>query len=558
MTENDLAGAEDFLRRLATAPEGDMNDKLAVVEFLRQTKGNEAAKGELDALIAAEPDRKTYKALRSSIIYEEGDTATAIAEMEALLTNAEPDDETRNLKVTLARMLALSNDKVGARARVEEVIAEDPNHVEALKMQAGWLIDEDKPTEAILALRTALSQAPRDVSVITMMGQAHEREGARDLAGERYALAVEVSGRAPAESLRYASFLMADERMESAEAVLEDALQANPENVELISAMAEIKIRLRDWDSVTRSVWKLRSLETDPATAAANAIEAASLLQQERVEETLDFLGDLVQSEDSSVAAKAQMVQVQVRAGKLDEARDFLDSELAKTPDEPTLLYLRAGLHVLQNEPDQAETLYRKLIETQPQFDRPMYTLYGLMMGQGRTDDADALIDAALVSNPDNETALLMKAGRLEQRQDFNGAIEVYEKLYARDSSNLIVANNLASLITTHRADDASLERGYSIARRLKGSDVPAFQDTYGWIEYRRGNYEEALANLEPAAKGLPNDPLAQFHLGMTYLALNRKDEARATLEQALKIAGDSPLPQFDEARAELAKLGGN
>jgi tetratricopeptide (TPR) repeat protein len=148
-----------------------------------------------------------------------------------------------------------------------------------------------------------------------------------------------------------------------------------------------------------------------------------------------------------------------------------------------------------------------------------------------------------------------MKATELEQANDIDGAIAVYEQLYAEDTSNMIIANNLSSLITAHRSDPESLERAFAIARRLRGIDVPAFQDTYGWIEYRRGNYEEALANLEPAAKGLPQDPLVQYHLGMTYLALDRKEDARKQLELALEIAGDSPLPQFAEARKQLETL---
>ena len=48
--------------------------------------------------------------------------------------------------------------------------------------------------------------------------------------------------------------------------------------------------------------------------------------------------------------------------------------------------------------------------------------------------------------------------------------------------------------------------------------DVPAFQDTYGWIEARRGNYVEALTYLRPAAAGLADDPLAQYHFGLCTL----------------------------------------
>jgi tetratricopeptide (TPR) repeat protein len=113
------------------------------------------------------------------------------------------------------------------------------------------------------------------------------------------------------------------------------------------------------------------------------------------------------------------------------------------------------------------------------------------------------------------------------------------------------MANNLASLISTYREDQESLERAYTIARRLRGSDVPPFQDTYGWIAYRRGEYEEALAHLEPAAAALPEDPLVQYHLGMTYLALGRGEEAlEFSCAARCELAGpDDPRPQFEIAR---------
>ena len=69
----------------------------------------------------------------------------------------------------LAQMLSATGNAVGARARIEEVLAEDPTNVEALKMRAAWLIDEDKPGDAIVDLRAALDQAPRDAAILTLM-----------------------------------------------------------------------------------------------------------------------------------------------------------------------------------------------------------------------------------------------------------------------------------------------------------------------------------------------------------------------------------------------------
>jgi Flp pilus assembly protein TadD len=119
----------------------------------------------------------------------------------------------------------------------------------------------------------------------------------------------------------------------------------------------------------------------------------------------------------------------------------------------------------------------------------------------------------------------------------------------------VIIASNLASLITTYRDDPESLARATAIVRRLKGTSVPAFQDTYGWIAHRNGNHDEALTYLEPAAAGLPNDPVAQFHLAMLYLALGRTEDARRQLTHTLELAGDTSLPQLETARQALAGL---
>ena len=140
-------------------------------------------------------------------------------------------------------------------------------------------------------------------------------------------------------------------------------------------------------------------------------------------------------------------------------------------------------------------------------------------------------------------------------QDDIEGAIALYDALYTEDTSNVVIANNLASLIATHSTDPAALDRAATVARRLRDSDVPAFQDTYGWIEYRRGNLSEALTYLEPAAAGLPNDAMTQYHLGMVYVGLEQADKARAALQRALDIAGDSPLPQFENARKVLENL---
>jgi len=560
LAQRDIAGAEEFLRREAGDPKGPAEGHVAVVQLLQAAKGRDAARAELQALLAANagtPNADLYAALLATLDFEEGRTAEAIAAIEAIVAAAQPSDQTRRLKVTQARMLDATGNRVGARARVEEVLAEDPSDVEALKLRASWRIQADDPGGAVVDLRAALDQAPRDPEILTLMAGAHEREGARDLAAERLALAVEVSGNRAEEALRYARFLLADRRSQAALAVLTDARRANPGDMRVLVALANLHLAGRDWPAAEEVAAALRELPRPEARAAAQEIRAALLLGQERTDEGLSFLSQQV-GEAGDGRAVARILETMVRTNRTDEARVYLDGLIAGRPGDRALQMLSAALDALRGEAGRAEEQYRAILREQPAAEAPARMLYAMLLAQGRRDEAGAVVEAALAAQPKSGVFRWMKAGHLEKGGDIDGAIAVYEALYAEDSSNVIVANNLASLITTFRSDPESLERAYGVARRLRGTTVPAFADTYGWIAFRRGDLEEALTHLEPAAAGLPQDPLVQYHLGLTYAALGRAEDARRLLARAVEVAGpETTLPQIAEARAKLAELGG-
>jgi tetratricopeptide (TPR) repeat protein len=128
--------------------------------------------------------------------------------------------------------------------------------------------------------------------------------------------------------------------------------------------------------------------------------------------------------------------------------------------------------------------------------------------------------------------------------------------MYALDSNNIIIANNLASLVGTYHDDPESLDTAWTIARRFRDTELPAIQDTYGWLTHRRGDSADALPYLQAAAAGLEDDPIVQYHLGEILFALERPEDAliqfRATLEKA--GLGDT-RPMIEIARTRIAEI---
>jgi tetratricopeptide (TPR) repeat protein len=554
LRNGDPDAAEAVLRAAAAEP-GEPGPALTLAQFLLEVRGPAAARIELVARAKSAADPRPFRKAMAGLDFAEGDPGTAIAAMRALLEGAAPSDETRDIKVALAEMLDATGQTAESTTLVDEVLAEDRTHVPALKLRARTAIAADRPGAAVQDMRTALTVAPRDPEVMTIMAAAHEREGDRALMGERLALAVEISNRAAAESLRYAAFLMQEDRPGPAEGVIVDALRRDPENRDLLHMLGRIHLARRDWARAGQVAALLQRQDDPVATAMAAALDTARLAGEGRPEASIPLLETLAGAGGNG-GAMADLVRAQLAAGDAAAARDYLDGVLADDPDSVPGRFLRAGLHALDGQPAEAEALYRAVIAAAPELPEPHQALFTLLAGTGEVAAADAALEAGIAAAADNGRLLFTRAGIREAQGDVAGAIADYETLYARDSTAPVIANNLASLLTAQAPDPATLERAHAIARRLRASEVPQFQDTYGWILFLRGKPAEARPYLAAAAAALPGNAQVQFHHGEAEFALGNRETAAAAFAASLAAgAAGSPLPQATAVRARQAEL---
>lgn len=549
----DLAEAELFLRSLAAAPEATIDDQLAVVQFLSETQGVESALDELRQLRAKHPEDRTLRAVEANFNFEAGQEAQAVTAMRALVEEQAADTETAELRLLLSRMLIETGDVSGARAEVAQVLDHDPTQVEALKMRAAWQIRDGDVADAILNLRAAQAGAPRDPEIMLLLAEAHLMTGDRNLAGDRFALAVEFANRAPAVSLRYAAFLVEENRIDAALAVLSDARRRAPDHVGIMTAQADLLLRSNRFDEVENILAALSAAETDAAGNAASAIQTTLMLAKGRVEEALALQDSaLTQGTDGELRTALNRLQILFRSGRYEEAQEALTQELEKYPGNNNLLFVQASLFLAQGKTDAARPLLESLVQKNPDNGTALQALFGLMSAQGRGAETRPFLIALIDNNPDAIAPRLAMAALLEQEQDYEGAIDAYEALYNRLPGNPLFANNLASLLSQHRNDAESLRRAQEVAQVLRGSRVPAFQDTYGWISFLNGNVDEAIRNLEPAAAGLADDALVRYHLGKAYIAAGRLLEARREMTEVLALVDTDASEIAEEARAFL------
>lgn len=559
MSRDEMDEAEEFLRDISDPTDADPDTYLSLVRFLLEQRGVDAALAELNSAIETNPDSVLLRNLRAGIDFEQGRQDEAMADLEALLAQANDGADQAQLlqvKVTLARMFMTAGNEVGARRLVGETLEQDASQVDALKMQAVWQIEADETDEAVATLRSALDQSPQDAQAMTLMAQAYTRSGSHELARDFLSLAVEASGNAPAEAIRYASVLISEERYQAAESTLLSARRVDPSNVAVLEELGRVYLSTKDAARIAQVVDTLRRLDTPEALRAADALQVQNLSAKDGASGAISFLEDLADN-DNNLNAKIAIVRARLVSGDTTSAYEYAKAMLAEDPENPILQYTWYATLAATGDTEGALAGYREILADNPGSSRIWLEVARLTTAQGKLEEARAAIEEGLENAPLSGPLLWAKASYLERDGDHEEAIAIYETLYEQDSNHLVVANNLASMLSTYRDDEESLTRAFNVSRRLRGTKVPQLRDTYGWILHLRGDQEEALLYMEPAAAALPRDALIQYRLGAIYEGLNKPEEALVQFKKAVQLAGEiDTRPEIERARTVILEAG--
>jgi tetratricopeptide (TPR) repeat protein len=113
-------------------------------------------------------------------------------------------------------------------------------------------------------------------------------------------------------------------------------------------------------------------------------------------------------------------------------------------------------------------------------------------------------------------------------------------------------ANNLAYILAEGNRDlNEALK--YAQAAKAVLPEDPNVADTLGWVYYKKGIYDSAIAEFKASLAKAPENQTMMYHLGLAYYKKGEPERAKAELERALKL-GDK-FEGADEAKKALAEL---
>jgi tetratricopeptide (TPR) repeat protein len=544
--------AEKELRAIVAAKPADPQPELALVRLLNTYKGAALARQELvDRINTGKPgaDVFPYQIALAQFDFSQGNFKDSEQLLKSLIANSSPENIIA-AQVALARMNVSRKQLDAADSLVSDILRKDNRNTSALALRASIHMDRREIEPAINDLREALNDQPQSAELMLLLANAYESSGSIELADKQFADAMRASKFDPVIGLNYAVFLQRRGGNARVEGVLDDLATRWPQNKQVLAKLAEVKLARQDWIGAEDVAARIKQIGD---VGLADEILGTALFAQNKYDQGITALQNAYAATPSAVQPMIALVRAYVQAKQIDKAVALLQ-KILKTDPANADAYVQLGAIQADNAPDQAINSFKLAIEKQPKNSIGYQALASFYIDHSDLGKAQDVIRAGLTQQPDSADLHLLLANTLELKEDYDGAIKEYESVLNNEPRSLVAANNLASLLADYRTDKASLERAASVAASLQKSPVPQFKDTLGWIDYQKGDYQNAIPLLEQAAAALPNRALIHYHLGMSYIAAGQLAKASEQFNIALKQATRDDLKQ--KIQAALAKSG--
>ena len=172
---------------------------------------------------------------------------------------------------------------------------------------------------------------------------------------------------------------------------------------------------------------------------------------------------------------------------------------------------------------------------------------------RGDADGATRALEEAAALDPSLVGVQLALASAYEIRKEHDKAIERYRAVLALQPDSIMALNNLAYALAVHKA---SPQEALPIAERamtLSGGRSLEVADTLAWIQHLLGRDADAARLLEAVVKSAPASAEIRLHAAVVFAAAGRLDDARAQLDEALKL--DPTLESSSEVAALRKRL---
>jgi tetratricopeptide (TPR) repeat protein len=258
--------------------------------------------------------------------------------------------------------------------------------------------------------------------------------------------------------------------------------------------------------------------------------------------QSYDLLAQVLDDEARSLQRANRVEEAKAKFAKV--AANYEQSLLINPNHPSTYLHLAELLLGPLRDADRAVKL---LTEARRRFPGAPEIVYYLAIAQRDAKQSqqavatfeEALHEAQLDEDDDviNAKFYFNYGAAAEQAGLYDKAADLLRKSIALDPANSAEAYNYIGYMWADH--NMHLDEAEAMIKRALENEPnnASYLDSLGWVEFRKGKFDQALSDLLRAAKAVEHDdPVVFEHIGDTYLKLNRVPEALDAWQKALTL----------------------
>jgi tetratricopeptide (TPR) repeat protein len=451
------------------------------------------------------PDRTEARQIIAAIYIRQDNPDEAFQYLDGIIETAEISDA--QLFGSLLGVLAREKNVTTVLAITHKIAKKYPDRAYAQYLHGMLAAQGDQSLEALEYLDKALLKQDIEgahgarARVLIKLGR---REDAV------ISLRKAVRARPQDQKLRltYARLLVDVKQYEKARVEFEKLHQASPDDADLLYTLGLLSLesqRLDDAEKYMLKLVKMNQREGEAQYYLGRVNEG-----QGRYQKAIDWY-KRVHVGEYLFDSKLRIAGLLSESGRYDEAHDHLDSMLKGSQSNGSLV----RIYLSKGDLLRSEARYTEAVDVYT-------TALGIVPG-----NTDLLFARAMVAE---------KIGRLDMLEaDIRNILKT-------EPNNAHALNALGFTLAdqTERYQEAYgyLKRAIEIM-----PDDAAIIDSFGWVNYRLGNYDQAVRLLRSALSRSEDSEIAA-HLGEVLWVSGEQEEARSVWLRALKKTPDDPLLQ--------------
>lgn len=452
--------------------------------------------------------------------------------------------------------------RLQAMLMLEQVLRRDPDEDELRRrvVQIAMSGEIQRFSDARHHLEVLVGDDPKDSEALALLGRSWEASEEWHKAVERYEQAIEHD---PGQIDAYVGLARVHREHlddpERADAVMDELIDSNLENVEAYLERARYRDTLERDDDARVDVARARELSPDDADVL---LESARLAPGP--DEARSYLehGLAVHPQDERMYRF--LADVEARAGRVEQAIDALEGGVETHPESIELRYSLAELLIQDGQFDEAEKRIADLRKVENiRTELLDYLAAQVSVGLGRWVEATETLErvtARVRDEPELVSSAFNLLGRsyLELGNPDQG-IAAYRRSLNASPPNISARVGLAEALARTSQIDEAIKEYRTIEAQVPGVRVPIARLQFiRTLQQEDGSRDWAAVEraLDEAAEVAPESTEVPVLRAELYLAQDQADRAQSVLQQAREKA--SGQVELWVAEATLARSQGD